>query len=398
MKRADTVDLYRFSAGYVLFFTAISAFGGYAVPFLVSRHIPSAQVGMLMAMMTVAGVVGQSVTGYLCDRYNTIRRFFYPMLILQGMFFGLLTHGVGMAALIFGLIGVGIFQYSLMALMESWVLEGSPHVKERYGVVRGWGSLGWAAGAILTGLAVDRMGWGIAPVIFITFAVLFIVVTWKMPDCNKTGTNVHNDPVSWSSIQTLLRNKRYQHLTATFILIFIAQNIIYSYSMVLIGTFGGTSFHMGLFMFVVCLFEFPAFFIMNRFIGRFGAASVLGASAAFYGLRGILVFLCVSIWQVIALGFMQTITYAAFMAASKYLVDEFCPPQLKTSSQMVAMAAYTGGAGVIAYLVAGSLADVIGIKGLMLVGGAAGFGAFGLSLGYVKTYYRKQSCATSEVD
>ncbi len=73
---------------------------------------------------------------------------------------------------------------------------------------------------------------------------------------------------------------------------------------------------------------------------------------------------------------------------SKQLVDEICPEELKTTSQMVAMASYFGIAGILSFILSGIIAEKCGIIMVMNFAGGVGLVGFVATIIYHLRYYK----------
>ncbi len=85
---------------------------------------------------------------------------------------------------------------------------------------------------------------------------------------------------------------------------------------------------------------------------------------------------------------LQMVTFSPFISLSKQLVDEICPEELKTTSQMVAMASYFGIAGILSFILSGIIAEKCGIIMVMNFAGAVGLLGFAATIIYHLRYYK----------
>lgn len=126
---------------------------------LLSNGFNLEQIGLLVAIYPTVWGIGQLVTGKLADHYSKKKLLFWGML-LQGLaIMGfLVTNGYSVYILLFILLGIGtavVYPTFLAAIADHTHPQQRP---QSIGVFRLWRDLGYAIGALLSGIVADVFG------------------------------------------------------------------------------------------------------------------------------------------------------------------------------------------------------------------------------------------------
>lgn len=147
---------------------------------LAAQDFKLEQIGKIAALYPVVWGLGQLFTGKLADHLNKKYMLFWGML-LQGVVLLLLifAHSFFQFALLSALLGVGtaiVYPTFLAAIAD----YAPPRQRaESIGVFRLWRDLGYAAGALLTGILADALGvgWAVGTVGFLTLVSALIILS-----------------------------------------------------------------------------------------------------------------------------------------------------------------------------------------------------------------------------
>lgn len=72
-----TTIINHFQYIYFVFYFTIAIFSGFTIPYLNSLDFSNTEVGFMMSLLYLSGVIGQSLTGYICDVKGTIKKIFF---------------------------------------------------------------------------------------------------------------------------------------------------------------------------------------------------------------------------------------------------------------------------------------------------------------------------------
>jgi MFS family permease len=354
---------------YFFFYFTIAIFSGFTIAYLNGLGFSATQVGFFMSLLYFFGFLGQFITGYICDLKNTIKKvYFLWMIFLTVLIFFFFKLHVPVKQAIF-ISMIGFFQSSIMALLDSWVLESNDSIKNDFGPIRAFGSIGWGISTLLIGKIIDKFGWDIVGILYIVFASIVLIITYNTKDAKETKQEKEqvDSDLGIATLKKLFKNKPYVQLITIFFLLYISFHCVAMFSVILIENFGGNKSDIGLFLLVAAFSEVPILLNAKGLMKRFNLPVLLVISSAFFLIRTLLTAFSNSVFSIILLSTLQMPSFSIFVFIAKYLIDEVSPHSLKTSSQTIAMAVSGGLSGIISLNTSGYLADRLGIQKLLFI-------------------------------
>lgn len=361
------LNIKRFKTMYFFFYFNVAVFAGFVVSYLNSLDYSNAQVGFFMSLLYFSGVLGQSISGYICDLKNTIKKvhFFWMIFLATSIFFFFKASNPIHQGILISMIG--FFQSSVMVLLDSWTLESNENLKKNFGPIRAFGSIGWGISTLTLGRIIDTFGWDIVGVLYIFLTSLFLIITYNTGDAKHEKHKKDKSNITVSNLKVLMKNKSYVHLLTIFFILYMSFHVIGMFSVILIEDFGGTRVHIGLFLLVAAFSEVPILLNAKRLMKRFSPSLLLVVSSSFFLIRTLLTAFSNSVFLIILLSTLQMLSFSILLFILKYLIDEVSPENLKTSSQTIAMAVSGGLSALVSLNLSGHLADIIGIRNLLLL-------------------------------
>jgi MFS family permease len=150
---------------------------------LFSLNFDNDKIGVLTAIYPTVWGVGQLFTGKMSDHYSKKGMLFWGM-FLQGVAIILIafTDDFTMLALLAGSLGLGTALVYPTFLSTIASITNPIQRAESIGTFRLWRDLGYAFGAIISGITADIFG--------VTYAIIFIgiitlissfIIKWRMP-------------------------------------------------------------------------------------------------------------------------------------------------------------------------------------------------------------------------
>jgi PPP family 3-phenylpropionic acid transporter len=167
----------RFGLVEIFFWGSVACFEAFLVPWLRGNGYSPSQSGLVFAVVAGFAVVGQPLLGSVGDRVASPGRMVAVALLFGIAAFVSLPLVVGrLPILLMMAVVYSLTVASLPAVLDAWILRRREHIPGiQYGVARGAGSFGFAAGGIVLGLLADQVGVG---VIFPAFAILALGAIW----------------------------------------------------------------------------------------------------------------------------------------------------------------------------------------------------------------------------
>jgi len=371
---------------YFCFDVVLVVFAGFTVPYLKKLGLSNGQVGFYMSIMMLSGILGQFITGYICDLKKTIKKVFFLLTLMLSISVSMIYRIEAVEIKLLLLPIIGFIQSSMMSLIDSWVLEYHESMRENYGLVRAFGSLGWGLSAIFIGKCIDQFGWDILIVIHLILSFIFLWTVIKVEDVDKV-TNTKEEKVSLKHVKIMLSNKRYVTLVLIFLLLFMAMQAYSMFIPMLIEQYGGGKGHIGLFFMVAAFSEIPMFFYSKRLLKKLRASQLLIISSFIFIIKMLLTAFSRHVYILVSIGLLQMFTYTLATFTAKQLIDDVSPKNLRTSAQTIAMGIYLGVSGFITYNLSGISADYFGIQSTLIIQGILCLVACLISIYYNRYFY-----------
>jgi len=151
---------------------------------LLQMNFPNPQIGLITALYPVIWGIGQLFTGKMADHYSRKNMLFWGML-LQGLAILFIPFGGSFLAMavLSSILGIGT---ALVYPTFLTTIAGATHPSQRaesIGVFRLWRDLGYAFGAIISGITADIFGltWAIMVIAGLTLASSIVIII-RMPE------------------------------------------------------------------------------------------------------------------------------------------------------------------------------------------------------------------------
>lgn len=377
-KRRLDVHYIALQAGFWAMFAAICA---YQTSLLLARGFTNTQIGVIVAIRCLAGVVAQPILGSFADKHPQI-----PLKVILCASLGVslaaglaLFYPFGMAgtALIFLVLGaLEISAYPLIdAMAIQFIQAGRPVC---YSLGRGMGSMAYALCCVALGLLAGRFGVETTLSVHTGLTALLILLAATFPAYDRALAPARpGGEERPKSARALLR--AHPRFTLMLAGIFLGITGVLPMSNFLINVIrarGGGEAQLGVALFLMAAFELPAALLFERLYRRYGAGRVLVCSMVFMGLKAGAFLLAGSVWALWAVQPLQMLGYGLFTPASVFYVSDSIDRADQVKGQTLMMAASNGLGGMMAGILGGRALDLWGVGGMLglcmaLCGGAA---------------------------
>lgn len=361
------------------------------IPFLSEMGYNVIERGYILAANAIVAIVGQFVFGYLCDRFQRIKRFFMiAYLILLCSSFAMFyveqqqfMYHLFTVALMAGMVKV------IMGLNETWMLEID---EENYGRLRAGGALGLTIGSPIAGYVIKETSYTIMLWIFGVLSVIVIFLIWKGSDVEKKGS----ERIQWDSVRKLFTNHDYLILVSIYLLVYMigtADQYVVIDKMLSIH---GGSEAVGIKWALQSFMEVPLFLFASFILKKWKPGTLLISGTLLYGVKFLLYGVSWEPWMIIATASLQLVTLPVVMLTSKVMIKEVTPQNLCSSAQMFAMAIFIGVSGLVTPMITAFLSKQLGYNWTLYI--VAGFALvpFLLILYYLRRQKKKRGERTAK--
>lgn len=293
---------------YLVAFISLALAFTQMIPFLIYVGYDPLQRGIILSTIAFVAFFGQLWSGYLCDRYHTVKRFFGLFWIVFTLS-SVLMYYVTSQVFFFHFIAVsfvgGLFRVT-NGLLETWTIETGKKVRDNFGMIRAFGAIGWAIGAPLTSFLVTSFGYQYLGLFMAIAALITYGIASTLPDAKKVKTEA---PLRFSDIRQLLSHKPYIMLMVIFVLVSVVMTADMYTVIDKILFVGGSNDDVAFKWSFQAIMELPLFFLGGWMLIKLGSKKILIFSIIFYILRFVLYAIVQTPFLLIAVSGMQMLTF-----------------------------------------------------------------------------------------
>ena len=330
-----------------------------AIPYMIEIGYTPTERGLILAGMSLVGIFGQFIFGYLCDRFLTVKKFFFGSLIAL-VVTSWLAYATTQNMLFYHLITIaftgGLFQI-VMGLLDAWTLEADPYLVLHYGKIRAFGALGWAIGSPITAYIVNQYGYDKLGLANLLITIVTLIVSFTLKDAVKVKgkENIH-----WSDVGQLVKQKQYLLLV---VILFLLNTILAADMYTVIDKIlllGGTNADVSMKWSFQAVMELPLFFLGGWLLVKFGGKKLLLFASLMYLVRFLGSAWATTPFMLIAVSGLQLVTFPLLNVSSKVLIADESPIHLRSTGLLFATSMSFSLASLISPILFGFLVEKFG--------------------------------------
>lgn len=351
----------RLSLYWLLYMMGLGIFFPYFSLYLQQdQGLSGSQVGLVMAMLPLVGLVAQPMWGYLADRTGSRRRTLAFVTFGMGATCLLLSFFNGFHAMLVATAGLAVFSTVVLSMATAVSLgamaEEGPHA---FGQVRVWGTLGFLVSVLCFPMFLDTWGWRldlpwrhlgwIFPITFL-FATLACIAAIRLPD--RRSLTVRSHPGD------LARLLRHPPAVRLLILVFLAhiclQGPIHLFPLYITDR-GGSAADVGRMWVFMLLLEIPLIAYSGRTLRSLGARGLLTLGLLAEGIRWTTCALTRDLQIVQMAQLLHGVGVAGVIVGAPLYLEQAVPERLRATGQSLISAAGFGAGSIVSITSAGWL-------------------------------------------
>ncbi len=354
---------FRLSLFWLLYMMGLGLFFPYYGLYLQQdRQLSGTQVGLVLAMLPLVGLVAQPLWGHWADRSGSRRQTLTVVTIGMGLSCLLLGNFESFHGLMLATAGLAIFSTVVLSMSTAVSLaamaEEGPHA---FGLVRMWGTVGFLISVLLfphflnawgnnDDLPWQSLGW-IFPLTFCC-AMCASVAASRLPDRHALTLRSHP-----GDIARLLRHPPAKRLLAIVFLAHIClQGPIYLFPLYITDRGGGAA-DVGRMWVFMLLLEIPLIALSGRTLKRLGARGLVSIGLLAEGIRWTTCALTDDLLVVQMVQLMHGIGVAGVLIGAPLYLEQVVPERLRSTGQALIAAAGFGAGSIVSISVGGWLFD-----------------------------------------
>ncbi|WP_274363563.1 MFS transporter [Paenibacillus thermotolerans] len=310
--------------------------------YFAAKGFSAAEIGVMMMAGPFVAVFAQPVWGFVSDKLQTVRNIvaiLWVLAFLSGL--GVFVSNGFAAAFLFITLHY-FFVMPSSPLLDSLTIRTAEMSRVSYGAVRLWGSIGFSAAAVLTGVILMLIG-GVGKLqwIYVTVWIFPLALLLLLKD---VGTGA--PPITLSSLSAMLRNKSFLWFLLLVFVMMLPHRMNDSFLGLYMKELGAGEQLIGMAWALAALSEVPVFALLHRYMRNIHEFALLGIVGLLFVIRWGLFAVTdrPEVLFIMQLG--HSVTFAAFWVTAVAYAVRVVPPQLRSTGQSLLSAVFIGLSGI----------------------------------------------------
>jgi PPP family 3-phenylpropionic acid transporter len=359
--KVNISPLFNAQALYCFYYMALGAFLPFINLYYERLGLSGVQIGTLAAVPVLITATITFLWAAIADTFRLHRAMLQTSFILAAVVVFLLSQAGDFIALIPWVLGYAIVSSPIIPLLDSNALEVANEHQRSYGMLRVWGSIGWAVSTWLVGLMIEVQGirW-----FFYSYIVL-ISVTFLFSLFQPARRLVQRSSLV-HGLRELFRIDLIMFLISIFLLTSASSGVNSFFSLYL-DQIGATEGEIGFSWALAALSELPVMIFSAAILRRIGAEGLLVMAFLVFILRWLLYStIDVPTWALLV-QLLHGLSFAAFLVGGVTFVSDRTPPGLSATAQAIYGTVAFGLASIAGSMIGGYLFDTVGMQDLFRI-------------------------------
>jgi MFS family permease len=323
---------------YLVAFGALATFLPFLTVYLQAKGLDYGEIGILLAVFSITGVIVQPIWGYLTDKYLDKQKTI--LILMLGSAVAALAFSISFTflALLLSIILFLSLHSPIVPVLDAYSYEIiEDHKTILYGRLRVMGSLGYALSALGMGLVVDRMG--VTPIFYFYTGFILIAAAFTLR-IRHQGKSTY-EKLRMADVGRLMKDSRFLVYILALGIMNIAIGSTNSYLPILVLETGGQLGHIGLISFMIAMSELPFFFFGDSFIRKYGVLNIFGIGMVVYAGMYFTDSFLTNYVAVLFVQLFQGVAFSFFIIAGLHYLNSIVAQNMKTTA-MTLYGAVTG--------------------------------------------------------
>jgi MFS family permease len=361
--------LWTIRALYFFYFAGAGIYVSFINVYYSSIGLSGFQVGIINTLAPVIGIFGSLLWGMLSDRFGKIRL----LMIAAVLGSAVASFGVGTARTFSWILPLAavysLFVSTIGPLLDSSNLAELGEHKDRYGMQRIWGTIGFIVTSSTIGLVLEKIG---LHFMFVIYPIVMLVMLAATPGLRSRPIRLSES--LFRGVTQMVRRPEWQFFAVSVFLLVLGSNGVSNFLGIAMKDMGAQDWMIGMVWTTSALAELPVMFFGAHLVRRLGAQRMLVVAFMFYIVRISLFGLMPVPGWALWINLMNACTYGIFWIGGVTYANDLAPDNLKVTSQSLLLVIMNISAAVGSPL-SGWMYDRIG-KHMFLVGGGFALAAW----------------------
>lgn len=356
----------------VLIFLYWAALGTLAFNVLLLQDcgFSSTQVGVVMALNFMTGIVGPPVWGFVADRIRSMKKTFLIVMTVTGLATLLLPITRYMVLGSVPVVAIMLPTFTLFraptgSLIDGWIVSVcNQYERMTYAQIRLWGSIGYAVMAMIFTFFAKR--YSIAAPYYMSVCIIAVVVMLAARQPGEHREQMQQQAAEKVNPLRLLKNYPFVVFLAFNAVLSMCSNASGNFMPYLIEEIGADATLYGVVAGFKALFEVPVMLFGRKLIQRYKLSTLVGMVGVLYIAEQVSYQFVQTLPQIFVAQCIHGCGYGLYLSVAIQYAYTLAPRELSASAQsMVTTTMFTG--SILSSLLGGWLIEVLSIRGLYRV-------------------------------
>ncbi|HSG52591.1 MAG TPA: MFS transporter [Rheinheimera sp.] len=337
---------------YFTYFGVLGIFVPYFGLFLDGRGLNSADIGLLLAIVTASRIVGPSVWAWVAEKSGK------PLLVMR---YGAMLAAVGWLSsfadvgfwpLLLGFTLFSFFWTAILPQLEVTTLSFLNDDTQAYSRIRTAGSVGYIVLVMLGGWLFEQYGSEFLPLSALLFLLLLLGSLFMLPQVS-VNSETADESISFNQ---LLKNSVLVRFMLAALLLQMSFAPFYGFFTLYSRDLGYSGSQTGIFIGIAIAAEIVAFYFAGQLMRNRSYARILGVCYGVTVLRwALLAELADNIWWLCFSMLLHAGSFAIAHSCAMQFIQQFFPRNLRSRGQALYAGVIFGGGGAIGAYCSGLL-------------------------------------------
>lgn len=375
MKQTRHTAIVTLSIQYSLYFGVMGIFLPYFNLYCHHLGFTGGQIGAMSSAKSLTLAVFPILWGRLADRFQIRKTVYIACNITSVLLWMLLLFTDRFPAMLAIMFFYGLFHAPIISFLEAFTMDALASERNRYGMVRVWGTLAFIGVVLGIGKLIDMFSASIAVALILGGSAVQALFAFTVPD------RAAARPPGLPKANALKDRRVLMFLGCAFIML-ASHGMYYGFFSIHLEQLGCGSVFIGAAWALAAISEITVMVCSKKIFSKFHVKHVIFFSFMAAGLRWTILFFAESPGIILGTQLLHALTYGAFHISSILYMDHLMPAGSKTTGQ-AANNAVTYGFGMMAgFFTSGYLYDIVGpfvlfgMSGLLALAGGLLFWRF----------------------
>lgn len=339
---------------YFIYYAGLASLSPFLAIYYQSRGLDGNQIGLLGAIAPLVGLVAAPFWAGLADATRWHKAIFTFAIL------GVIATSFWISAadsLLWLIPAIAVFSFlgaPIMPLMDSSTMSLLEGRKDRYGLIRLWGAVGWAVAAFLMSPIIVQygLGWAFYGYAALVAVALFVAIPIPMGGARVTAP-------FWNGLRSLFANPRWVFFLAIVFLMGTASPSISSYLYLYMKHIGAEAL-IGPAVSISTLTEIVMYFFAERILRRVKGRGLILIALSVYVVRLMVYSFIADPLLILVTQLLHGFTLPAIWAAGVSYVADTAPPGLGATAQGIFQGILNGLGNATGFYLGGALLEAYG--------------------------------------